>query len=110
MKPSVFLLLAISSISYAHTIAQRVSVNGDENGQLVGIRSPSSDNPIMNVSDANIVCNTGIYEPVSSKASDVPAGAKVSVMWGHVIGGAHVSNDPDNPVSKSHKGPVIFYM
>ncbi|OCL05159.1 lytic polysaccharide monooxygenase [Glonium stellatum] len=110
MKTSGFLLLAISAISRAHTIAQRVSVNGNDNGQLVGIRSPSSDYPIMNVNDANIACNTGIHQPVSSKVIDIPAGAKVGVMWGHVIGGPQVANDPDNPIAKSHKGPVIFYM
>ena len=49
MKTSAFLLPAISNISHAHTIAQRVSVNGNDNGQLVGIRSPSSDNPISAV-------------------------------------------------------------
>jgi hypothetical protein len=34
----------------------------------------------------------------------------MGVMLGHVIGGAQVANNPDNPMPKSHKGPVIFYM
>ena len=49
MKTSAFLLPALSNISHAHTIAQHVSVNGNDNGQLVGIRSPSLDNPISAV-------------------------------------------------------------
>ena len=59
----------------------------------------------MNVNNANIAYNTGIYQPISSKVIDVPAGAKMGVMWGHVIGGAQVADNPDNPIAKSHKGP-----
>lgn len=64
----------------------------------------------MNVNDAIITCNTGIYQTVSSKVIDIPAGTKVGVMWGYVIGGVQIANNPDNLVAKSHKGPVIFYM
>ncbi|KAF8417510.1 glycosyl hydrolase family 61-domain-containing protein [Tirmania nivea] len=32
---------------------------------------------------------------------NTPAGA----WWGHVIGGAQVPNDPENPIASSHKGP-----
>lgn len=55
MKTSAFLLLAISGISHAHTMAQRVSVNDNDNGQLVGIRSPSSNNPIGAVINKGLV-------------------------------------------------------
>ena len=55
MKTSAFLLLAISGISHAHTMAQRVSVNDNDNGQLVGICSPSLDNPINAVINKDLV-------------------------------------------------------
>lgn len=85
-------------------------MNGQDYGQLVGIRSPSSNNPIQNVNDGNIACNSGWVSPVSSKIIDVKGGDKVGVMWGHVIGGAQVANDADNPIAHSHKGPTMFYM
>lgn len=102
-------------------------MNGQDNGQLVGIRSPNSvctrnnahkrsypnflqNNPILNVNDASIACNSGFRTPVSTKVIDVKAGDKVGVMWGHVIGGAQSANDADNPIAKSHKGPTMFYM
>ncbi|KAF2176419.1 lytic polysaccharide monooxygenase [Zopfia rhizophila CBS 207.26] len=97
-------------LTSAHCVAQRVRVNGQDNGQLVGIRTPNSNNPIQNVNDQNFACNFGYRSPVSSKVIDVKAGDKVGVQWGHVIGGAQMANDPDNPIAKSHKGPTIFYM
>ena len=85
-------------------------MNGQDQGQLVGIRAPNSNNPIQNVNDASFSCNFGFRQPVSSKVIDVKAGDKVGVLWGHVIGGAQFANDPDHPIAKSHKGPTIFYM
>lgn len=103
-------LSLLPAFSSAHCIAQRVRVNGQDNGQLVGIRSPNSNNPIQNVNDANFACNSGFRTPVSTKVIDVKPGDKVGVMWGHVIGGAQSANDADNPIAKSHKGPTMFYM
>ncbi|KAF2267678.1 glycoside hydrolase family 61 protein-like protein [Lojkania enalia] len=103
----LFLLPVLSS---AHCVAQRVRVNGQDNGQLVGIRTPNSNNPIQNVNDGNFACNSGFRTPVSTKVIDVKGGDRVGVQWGHVIGGAQFPNDPDNPIAKSHKGPTIFYM
>lgn len=32
-------------------------------------------------------------------------------MWfQHTIGGPQGTNDPDNPIASSHKGPVIAYL
>ncbi|KAF2198168.1 glycoside hydrolase family 61 protein-like protein [Delitschia confertaspora ATCC 74209] len=111
MKFSVIATLSILPLlSSAHCIAQRVRVNGQDNGELVGIRSPNSNNPIQNVNDGNFACNSGYRTPVSSKVINVKAGDRVGVMWGHVIGGAQFANDADNPIAKSHKGPTIFYL
>ena len=40
--------LAVSGVS-AHSIFQKVSVNGVDQGQLKGVRAPDSDYPIQNV-------------------------------------------------------------
>ncbi|KAH7393843.1 glycosyl hydrolase family 61-domain-containing protein [Phaeosphaeria sp. MPI-PUGE-AT-0046c] len=104
------ILAALPALSSAHCIAQRVRVNGQDNGQSVGIRVATSNNPISNVNDANIACKSGFQSPVSTKIIDVKAGDKVGIQWGHIIGGAQGGNDADHPIAKSHKGPVLFYM
>jgi len=103
-------LALLPALGSAHCVAQRVRINGADNGELVGIRTPNSNNPIQNVNDANFACNSGFRTPVSTKVLDVNAGDKVGVMWGHVIGGAQSANDKDNPIAPSHKGPTMFYM
>ncbi|KAF2121942.1 glycoside hydrolase family 61 protein-like protein [Lophiotrema nucula] len=103
-------LSLLPALASAHCVAQNVRINGAEQGQLVGIRTPTSNNPILNVNDANIACNSGFSSPVSSKVLDVKAGDKIGVKWGHVIGGAQFANDADNPIAKSHKGPTLFYL
>ena len=102
MKATVgFLYLA--TFASAHTIFQKVSVNGADQGQLKGVRAPDSDYPIQNVNDASFACNKDIRHQDSTIIS-IPAGAKVGAWWGHVIGGAQSANDPDNPIAASHKG------
>jgi len=110
MKLSAAVVTVLPVLASAHAIAQRVRVNGNDNGELVGIRSPTSNNPIQNVNDGNIACNSGFKTPVSSKVINVKGGDRVGINWGHVIGGAQFPNDVDHPIAKSHKGPTIFYM
>ncbi|KAL9113787.1 MAG: hypothetical protein Q9227_002232 [Pyrenula ochraceoflavens] len=105
-----FLSTALAATACAHTIFQRASINGADQGLLVGVRSPDSNNPIQDVTSANIACNTGFHQPVSSKVINVPAGSKVGAGWGHVIGGAQIPNDPDNPIASSHHGPISAYL
>ncbi|KAF2030731.1 cellulose-growth-specific protein [Setomelanomma holmii] len=109
MKLNLISAAALASAASAHTIFQKVSVNGADQGQLKGVRAPDSDNPIQNVNDAAIACNKDITH-TDSTVITVPAGAKVGAWWGHVIGGAQGSNDPDNPIAKSHKGPIQYYL
>lgn len=95
--------LSLAALASAHTIFQKVSVNGADQGQLKGVRAPDSDYPIQNVNDASFACNKDIKHQDSTIIS-VPAGAKVGAWWGHVIGGAQSANDPDDPIAASHKG------
>jgi cellulase len=103
MKLSLISAAALASAVSGHTIFQKVSVNGADQGQLKGVRAPDSDYPITSVSDGSFACNKDIKHKDSTIIT-VPAGAKVGAWWGHVIGGAQGSNDPDNPIAKSHKG------
>ncbi|KAI0887932.1 glycoside hydrolase family 61 protein [Annulohypoxylon maeteangense] len=103
------IILSLAALASGHTIFQKMSVNGVDQGQLKGVRAPDSDYPIQNVNDASFACNKDLKH-VDSTVITVPAGAKVGAWWGHVIGGAQSANDPDNPIAKSHKGPIIVYL
>ncbi|KAI5797345.1 glycosyl hydrolase family 61-domain-containing protein [Peziza echinospora] len=110
MKTSALLAFVLAACAVnAHTIFQKVSVNGADQGQLVGVRAPDSDYPIENVNDSAFACNKDITHK-DNNIINIPAGAKVGAWWGHVIGGAQGANDPDNPIAASHKGPVIVYL
>lgn len=103
MRISLFSTAALASAVFAHTIFQKVSVNGVDQGQLKGVRAPDSDYPITSVTDGSFACNKDLSHKDSTVIT-VPAGAKVGAWWGHVIGGAQGANDADNPIAKSHKG------
>lgn len=110
MKFSALLsALAFGSVAYGHCIFQKVSVNGADQGQLKGVRAPSSNNPIQNVNDGGMACNNGIQYK-DNTVINIPAGARVGAWWGHVIGGPQVANDPDHPIASSHKGPVSAWL
>ena len=55
-----------------------------------------------------MACNSVVYK--DNNIINVPAGASVGGWWGHIIGGPQGSNDPDNPIASSHKGPAIVYL
>ncbi|KAF2875207.1 glycoside hydrolase [Massariosphaeria phaeospora] len=106
---SVLATAALAAGASAHTILQKISVDGADQGQLKGVRAPDSDYPIQNVNDGSFACNKDLKHKDSTVIS-IPAGAKVGGWWGHVIGGAQGANDPDNPIAKSHKGPINYYL
>jgi cellulase len=87
---------------------QKVSVNGKDQGQLTGIRAPNNNNPVQDVNSQNMIC--GQSGTKSNTVINVAAGDRIGSYWGHVIGGAQFANDPDHPIAKSHKGPVMAYL
>ncbi|OHF00940.1 glycosyl hydrolase family 61 [Colletotrichum orchidophilum] len=102
-------LLGLAAAVSGHSIFQKVSVNGADQGSLKGVRAPSSNNPIQNVNDAGFACNNNIQYKDNNIVS-IAAGAKVGAWWGHIIGGAQGTNDADNPIAASHKGPIVVYL
>ena len=100
------ILTALAASASAHTIFQKVSVNGADQGQLRGIRAPPNNNPVLNVQSSDIACNVASIK--DSNVLTVPAGAKVGHWWGHEFGGASGPNDLDNPIAASHKGKLLF--
>lgn len=107
MRP--FSLVALATAVSGHAIFQRVSVNGVDQGQLKGVRAPWSNYPIENVNHPDFACNTNI-QLRDNTVIKVPAGATVGAWWQHEIGGPSGPNDPDNPIAKSHKGPIQVYL
>lgn len=105
MRLSGVFLGLVAAVS-GHTIFQKLSINGADQGSLKGVRAPSSNNPIQNVNDAGFACNNNIQYKDNNVVS-IAAGAKVGAWWGHIIGGAQGTNDADNPIAASHKGEVL---
>lgn len=98
--------------SSAHTIFQEVYVNGVDQGHINGIRVPTYDGPVTDVTSNGIICNgveNPFQQPVSQDIITVPAGATVTAEWHHTLAGADPS-DPADPVDPSHKGPVMTYL
>ena len=85
-----------------------MSVNGQDQGQLTGLRAPNNNNPVQDVNSQNMIC--GQSGSTSQTVISVKAGDKIGSYWQHVIGGAQFPNDQDNPIAKSHKGPVMAYL
>ncbi|AEO62422.1 glycoside hydrolase family 61 protein [Thermothielavioides terrestris NRRL 8126] len=108
MKFSLVSLLAYGLSVEAHSIFQRVSVNGQDQGLLTGLRAPSNNNPVQDVNSQNMIC--GQSGSKSQTVINVKAGDRIGSLWQHVIGGAQFSGDPDNPIAHSHKGPVMAYL
>ena len=108
MKFSLATLLAYGSAVRAHAIFQQLSVNGKAAGSLNGIRAPNNNNPVQDVNSNNMICG----QPGSSSKNilDVAPGDKLGAYWQHLIGGPQGPNDRDNPIAKSHKGPVMAYL
>ncbi|KAK0611230.1 glycosyl hydrolase family 61-domain-containing protein [Immersiella caudata] len=102
-------IISFAAAASAHAIFQKLSVNGQDQGQLRGIRAPASNYPIENVNHPEFACNTNIVYK-DNNVITVPAGARVGAWWGHEIGGAQFPGDPDHPIAASHKGPIIVYL
>ncbi|KAI2626924.1 glycoside hydrolase family 61 protein [Hypomontagnella submonticulosa] len=108
MKFSLLATAAFALSAEAHCIFQELSVNGQKQGSLVGIRAPNDNNPVYDVTSQDIICQKQGH--TSDKVISVAPGDKLGAYFGHVIGGAQFANDPDNPIAKSHKGPITAWL
>lgn len=102
---SVAAAAALTGVS-AHTIMTNLVSNGVVNGVGVGIRVPSYDGPITDVSTSDIACNGGPNPTTPSNVViDVKAGSTVQTYWRHTL-----TSDSSDVIDPSHKGPVMAYM
>jgi hypothetical protein len=100
MKFTTPLLLATTAS--AHTIF--TSLNGGAVGD--GVRVPTYDGPINDVSSNDIVCNGGPNPTAKTNTViTVQAGSTATLTWRHTL-----TSGADDVIDSSHKGPVMAYL
>ncbi|KAL6712374.1 hypothetical protein ACN47E_000251 [Coniothyrium glycines] len=95
-------LAAAASSASAHTIF--TSLNGGKVGD--GVRVPSYDGPITDVTSNDIVCNGGPNPTTATNTViTVQAGSQATLTWRHTL-----TSSGSDVIDASHKGPVMAYM
>ncbi|KXN88112.1 putative endo-beta-1,4-glucanase D [Leucoagaricus sp. SymC.cos] len=101
------LVSTFASSAAARTVFSAVSVDGQYQGQGVGVRVPSSNAPVTDISSSSIICNTGVSQP--SDVIQVSAGKQVTAHFHHLPTG-YAGPDPSDPLDPTNKGPIIAYL
>ncbi|KAG8947153.1 hypothetical protein FRC04_011005 [Tulasnella sp. 424] len=113
--PSLAVLALSVASAHAHSIFQRVWVNGVDQGLVTGIRYPDYNGPITDVTSNDIICNGGVnplHTPLPTTIINIPAGATVGAEWHHGLNAnpGIDPTDPADPIDSSHKGPIMAYL
>lgn len=102
----VLSLLAAASAASAHTIFVQLEAGGTTYPVSHGIRTPSYDGPITDVTSNDLACNGGPNPTTpSDKIITVNAGSTVKAIWRHTL-----TSGPDDVMDASHKGPTLAYL
>ncbi|CAI0644082.1 unnamed protein product [Colletotrichum noveboracense] len=105
-----FLLPLLSATgAYAHTIFSSLEAGGVNSGVGVGVRVPSYNGPIEDVTSSSMACN-GPPNPTTptSKVITVTAGQSVTAVWRYMLNSG--GSAPADIMDSSHKGPTIAYL
>ncbi|EAQ86334.1 hypothetical protein CHGG_07587 [Chaetomium globosum CBS 148.51] len=100
-------LLALAHHASAHATVFRVSVNGKDQGDGVNkyIRTPATNDPVRDLADPSLVCNTAGGKEVGSSVK-AASGDKLTFHWWH-----YNPDDPaDYPLDPSHKGAILTWI
>ncbi|KAK8102562.1 lytic polysaccharide monooxygenase [Apiospora sp. TS-2023a] len=102
----VGLAASAASLASAHTIFVQLQSGGTTYPVSHGIRTPSYDGPIQDVSSDSLACN-GPPNPTtpSDAIIDVQAGSTVTAVWRHTL-----TSGADDVMDASHKGPTLAYL
>ncbi|TQN66343.1 putative endo-beta-1,4-glucanase D [Colletotrichum shisoi] len=105
----VLLSLLAASLASAHTIFSSLEVGGVNQGQGNGVRIPTYNGPIEDVTSNSLACN-GPPNPTSptSKVITVQAGQNVTAIWRYML--STTGSAPADVMDSSHKGPTIAYL
>ncbi|KAJ0104320.1 glycoside hydrolase family 61 protein [Diaporthe amygdali] len=105
----VLIPILASSLASAHTIFSSLEVGGTNHGVGNGVRVPSYNGPVEDVTSNSVACN-GPPNPTSatSKIIDVQAGSTVTATWRYMLNTGGTA--PNDIMDSSHKGPTIAYL
>ncbi|KAF6809378.1 Endo-beta-1,4-glucanase D [Colletotrichum sojae] len=101
-------LAMMTGSAYGHARVWDLYVNGkavsaaNEGGMDKYIRSPPNNNPVKDLTSADIVCNTA-GSKAAPEFAPVAAGDKVAFEWYH-------NTKQDDIIDGSHKGPALTYI
>ncbi|ETS82901.1 hypothetical protein PFICI_04777 [Pestalotiopsis fici W106-1] len=107
MKSQTILALAAQAVCIsAHTIFVQLESGGTTYDVSYGIRDPSYDGPITDVTSDDLACNGGPNPTTpSSDIIDVAAGSTVTAVWRHTL-----TSGSDDVMDASHLGPTMAYL
>ncbi|EAT86801.2 hypothetical protein SNOG_05737, partial [Parastagonospora nodorum SN15] len=107
MRTSFAIAAAAAQLAAAHTTFQSFVIDGKDMGQHFAVQTPSNgNNPIYDVTSTAMNCNGG--KPTTDFV-EAKAGSEVTFQWHHNDPQTQ-SGDQDEPIAKSHQGPVMVYM
>lgn len=99
-------LTAASSLVSAHTIFVQLEAGGTRHPVGHGVRVPTYDGPITDVSTRDVACNGGPNPTQKTdKIIQVRAGSTVTAVWRHTL-----TSGPGDVMDASHKGPTLAYL
>lgn len=109
MKFTLPFLAAAASVANAHTIFQSLQVGSTNHGQGNGVRIPSYNGPIEDVTSNSMACN-GSPNPTSSTPTviTVQAGSDVTALWRYML--STTGTSPNDIMDITHKGPTLAYL
>ncbi|KAI2616796.1 carbohydrate-binding module family 1 protein [Hypoxylon sp. NC1633] len=104
--PSLAVAVAGISLASAHTIFLQLEADGTTNPVSYGIRTPSYDGPITDVTTNDVACNGGPNPTTpSDKIINVKAGSTVTAIWRHTL-----ASGSGDVMEASHLGPTLAYL
>ncbi|PKS06305.1 hypothetical protein jhhlp_007053 [Lomentospora prolificans] len=102
-------ILSAAGLASAHTIFSSLEVNGVNHGVGNGVRVPSYNGPIEDVTSSSIACN-GPPNPTTptNTVINVQAGQNVTAVWRYML--SSTGSAPNDVMDSSHKGPIMAYL
>ncbi|KAI1402416.1 carbohydrate-binding module family 1 protein [Hypoxylon fuscum] len=98
--------IAGAGLTTAHTIFLQLDSGGVTNSVSYGIRTPTYDGPITDVTSNDVACNGGPNPTTpSDKIINVKAGSTVNAIWRHTL-----TSGPEDVMDSSHLGPTLAYL
>ncbi|KAF1994841.1 lytic polysaccharide monooxygenase [Amniculicola lignicola CBS 123094] len=109
----VLVTCSLLTAASAHTIFTQLWVNGVAQGHTKGIRVPTYDGPITDVTSENVICNGGginaLRTPLPKDIINVKAGDKLTAEWHHTLE-SKPETDKSDPIDPGHLGPIMVYL